>query len=120
MSTVVLDYLDRAYRRGCRVVGSDGSVEWRWDQQCVVVLRPGHAPDRRPAPSDVVPTYHRQIEAFLDAVAAGGIPTRSPLCDAYAGAHSVAQIADAARRSAADGGRRTPVVTNAVAAQRSW
>ena len=116
MSTVTLDYVDRSYRRGCRVVGSEASVEWRWDRERVVVLRPNRAPEERPAPSEVAPTYRRQTAAFLDAVAQGAIAPGSGLCDAAAGAHSVA-IADAARRSAAAGGRRMMVVRGGLSSE---
>jgi predicted dehydrogenase len=88
VSTIALDYLDRDYRRGCRLVGSEGSVEWRW------------GPD-----FDVQDAYRAQTAAFLEAVRDGGIPEGSPLCDGTAGAHAVA-ICDAARASHADGGRR--------------
>jgi predicted dehydrogenase len=108
MTTVALDYVDRAYRRGCRIVGSEGSVDWRWDRQQAVVLRPSGDPETVSAPSDVAPSYGRQTAAFLDAVAAGAIPNGSALCDAASGVHSVA-VADAARRSAVAEGRRTPV-----------
>jgi predicted dehydrogenase len=101
--TVTLDYLDRRYRRGCRVVGSEGSVEWRWEDERVRVLT---ADDERsvPAPADVGPTYRDQARAFLAAVARGRLDGDSPLAGARAGLHAV-RVVDAARASSADGRR---------------
>lgn len=110
MSTVVLDYLDRSYRRGCRIVGSDGSVDWRWDREQVVVLRAGREPEVRAAPSDVGPSYRQQLAAFLEACAIGDVPADSALCTAAAAAHGVS-VADAARASARATGGRVAVAT---------
>jgi predicted dehydrogenase len=72
LSSVQLDYLDRSYRRGCRVVGSEGTVSWDWGEEAVTVLRPGREPERRPAPSDVQAAYRAQAAAFAAAVGGGG------------------------------------------------
>jgi predicted dehydrogenase len=107
LSTVELDYLDRRYRRGCRVVGADGSIDWRWADERVQVLT---ADGERsfPAPCDVAPTYRDQARAFLAATARGELDPASPLADARAGLHAV-RVVDAARASSADGRRVTLV-----------
>ncbi len=114
LTTITLDYLDRAYRRGGRIVGSEGSVDWRWDAERVTVFGAGGERSEQPAPSAVDGSYRAQIAAFLAAVEQGAIPAGSPLCDGAAGAHAVA-IADAARRSEADGARRIAVGAGPVA-----
>jgi len=104
LTTIELDYLDRRYRRGCRIVGAEGSIEWRWADERVQVLT---ADGERafPAPSDVAPTYRDQARAFLVAVGRGAVdPASSPLADARAGLHAV-RVVDAARASSADGRR---------------
>jgi predicted dehydrogenase len=104
LSTVELDYLDRRYRRGCRIVGSEASIEWRWADEQVRVLSAGG--ERAIAtPSDVAPSYRDQARAFLAAVARGRLhAAESPLADGRAGLHAV-RIIDAARASSADGRR---------------
>jgi len=100
-ATVTLDYLDRAYHRGCRVVGGDGTVAWEWTAEEVVVHAAGEA-RRVPAPSDVAPTYRAELAEFLDAVRAGRVPASSAR-----EAVSVLAIIDAARVAWAEGRRVT-------------
>ena len=102
--TIALDYLDRRYRRGCRIVGSDGSIEWSWADEVVRVLT---ADGERAiaAPSDVAPSYREQARAFVGAVANGALaPEASPLASALEGLHAV-RVVDAARAASADGRR---------------
>lgn len=108
ISTVALDYLDRGYRRGCRVIGSEGSIDWRWADEHLIVSPATGAPHVRPAPGDVADAYRLQTTAFLEAVELGAIPAHSSLCDGPAGAHTV-EIASAARRSSGAGGGRVRV-----------
>lgn len=95
VASVVLDYLDHSYRRGCRIVGSEGSVVWRWEDECVRVLRKGREVEERAAPSDVAPSYRRQAEAFVGAVETGGSDV---LVEGSAALHTHA-VLDAARRA---------------------
>ena len=101
LTTIDLDFLDRSYRRGIRVVGTDGSVDWSWRREDVRILT---AEQERviPAPSDVAPSYRAQMRAFLASVRERHLaPT---LCDLATGLLAV-RIADAARVSAATGSR---------------
>jgi predicted dehydrogenase len=65
VTSVALDYLDRAYHRGCRVVGEEGTVRWSWREQAVELHPARGEPRRLAAPSDVEPTYRAQLELFL-------------------------------------------------------
>jgi predicted dehydrogenase len=103
VSTITLDYVDRDYRRGMRVVGTAGTLSWAWESAEVRVTT--DAGTRVvPAPSLAAQTYARQMRHFL-AAAAGG-PT-DPLCGLAAGRDAV-RVVDAARLASADG-RRVPV-----------
>lgn len=66
-----LDYLDRSYRRGCRIVGSSGSVEWDQAGGTVALLGPeGHA-ERIDVGRDFAATYREQAVAWVEAVQRG-------------------------------------------------
>jgi predicted dehydrogenase len=82
LATVRLDYYDRAYHRGARIVGADATVSWDWTD-----------------PSDAGATYVAELQAFLD----GGPRTT------VAEARHALEVVDAARRSAAAGGARTVI-----------
>jgi predicted dehydrogenase/RimJ/RimL family protein N-acetyltransferase len=82
-ATVTLDYLDRAYHRGARIVGSDATVAWEWTADEVVVSD-GWSVRRIPAPSDVAPTYRAELGAFLGSVREG----RAPDIDAARASHA--------------------------------
>jgi len=99
-ATITLDYLDRDYHRGCRVVGSKGTVAWDWTAEEVVIHTTGEETRRVPAPSDVAPTYRAEIRDFLTAARAGHAPV-TPARDAL----SVMGVLDAARVSDAEGRR---------------
>ena len=115
LTAITLDYLDRAYRRGCRIVGSEGSVDWRWGSERITLFGGNGDAREQTVPSSVEGSYRAQIAAFMAAVEDGAIEDGAALCDGAAGAHAVA-IADAARRSDADGGRRV-IVAGPSAAQ---
>jgi predicted dehydrogenase/RimJ/RimL family protein N-acetyltransferase len=99
-ATVTLDYLDRGYHRGCRIVGSEGTVAWEWTAEEVVVHGPGGETRHVPASSDVAPTYRAELEDFLAAVRGGRAPA-APAADALA----VMGVLDAARVAHAEGRR---------------
>jgi predicted dehydrogenase len=93
-----LDYLDRSYHRGCRIVGERGTLEWRWEDERVAHFPTSGPPSHHPAPSDVTPTYIAEIRDFLTAVR----DERSVSVDA-ATAERVLALVAAARSSAAQG-----------------
>ena len=102
VASVELDYLDRDYRRGCRIVGSDGTIEWSWQAEEVRTLRPGSGPTRLSTPSDVGPTYREQLACFVASV------RESRLLDPLVGGHdglATMRVVDAARESARTGMR---------------
>ena len=100
-----LDYVDRSYRRGCRIVGSLGSVAWSWHEQHIVVYGPGGEENVRPTPSDVAPSYVEQMETFVGAVREGNLSTDGSRLVSGAEALEVLKVVDAARESAATGQR---------------
>jgi predicted dehydrogenase/RimJ/RimL family protein N-acetyltransferase len=97
---VTVDCFDRSYTRGCRIAGSEGSLEWSWEDQLVTRYNASGATHRRAVSSDVVPTYRAQLERFLKAVQEGG-PAPVPA----ASAQHVLAVIDAARVSSLDGRR---------------
>lgn len=101
LSTIDLDFLDRSYRRGMRVVGTEASADWDWGRGDVRLLGPGRD-EVVAAPSDVASSYRAQLQAFLASVSSRVLA--DPLCDLAASLH-VLRIADAARASARDGVR---------------
>jgi predicted dehydrogenase len=109
VASMDLDYLDRSYRRGCRVVGDTGTVDWDWARETVVVYGPDGDAEERPAPSDVAPTYREQLAAFLAAIRAGNADVGDSGLVAGREALAALQVVDAARESS-DTGRRVEVV----------
>lgn len=109
LSTVALDYLDRSYRRGCRIVGSEASVEWSWPDERIRLLGPGGSVEERAAPSAVDPAYRAQLAEFVDVATRGrDALASSRLVPAHEAARTM-RLLDAARESAA-GGRRVALV----------
>lgn len=98
-ATVTLDYLDRSYHRGCRVVGADATVSWEWADERVTVTGEGGA-DATAAPADAAPTYRDELAAFLAGLPASRVAGATP-----AEAVHALQVVDAARASAASGRR---------------
>jgi predicted dehydrogenase len=92
LSSIALDYLDREYHRGCRVVGEEGTIDWDWSRGTVRVHGPGGLISEHDAPADVAPTYVAQMERFIS-VARGEQP---PLVG-VAGALAALEVVDAAR-----------------------
>ena len=95
LAEIVVDYFDRSYTRGCRIVGSDATLHWSWEQERLT--RDGGAggcQEQRIA-SDISPTYVRELERFLAAIAQGA-DAPVPAADA----RQVLAVLDAARTSA--------------------
>ena len=114
VTSVTLDYLDRSYHRGCRVVGEEGTIEWSWQEEAVVLHTAQGSPRRLEAKSDVSPTYRAQMEAFLDE-ARGEAPGRRDMSLSTMGeAAQVLALADAAR-TASDSGAAVEVAPAGLA-----
>jgi predicted dehydrogenase len=109
VASIHIDYLDRRYRRGCRIIGSEGTVAWSWQDEEVVLYRPGADPELEGSPSDVAPTYTLELERFMSAasgdtlsLAGTGLTPGSEGCAALA-------VIETARESAEHGGARRNV-----------
>jgi predicted dehydrogenase len=108
LSTVALDYLDRSYRRGCRIVGSEASVEWSWPEERIRLLGPGGGLEERAAPSAVDPAYSAQLAAFVAVAAEGRAALEGSRLVPASEAARTMRLLDAAR-AAARAGRRLEV-----------
>jgi predicted dehydrogenase/RimJ/RimL family protein N-acetyltransferase len=95
-----VDYFDRAYTRGCRIVGSRQTLHWSWEAQSLVCHDADGSLARERVASDVAPSYRCQLERFLEIVERGG-PAPVPAASAV----RVLTVLDAARRSAREGRR---------------
>jgi predicted dehydrogenase/RimJ/RimL family protein N-acetyltransferase len=100
VAEVVVDYFDRSYTRGCRIVGSEGTLHWSWEDQLLTRHHASGTADWHSVPSEVAPTYHTQLERFLEAAREG----RSAPVPASS-AQQVLAVIDAARISSRDGRR---------------
>jgi predicted dehydrogenase/L-amino acid N-acyltransferase YncA len=103
IAEVTVDYIDRSYTRGCRIVGSAGTLHWSWEQQTLTHYDESGEARREVLPSDVGATYRTQLERFLRA-ASEGAPAPVPA----AAAQQTLAVIDAARGSSRDG-RRVPL-----------
>jgi len=108
VAEVAVDYFDRSYTRGCRIVGSEGTLEWSWERETLTAHNASGESQSRGIPSDVTPTYQRQLERFLAAVR-HETPAPTPAVEAQ----RVLAVLDAARTSSREGRRVTlaPPVT---------
>ena len=108
-----LDYFDRAYHRGCRIVGERATAHWSWERERVRVCggEPGaETSDERAVPADVAPAYRRQMESFLAAADGGGDDVAGPgACpEGVVGAHEARDtlaVIDAVAASSRQGRR---------------
>ncbi len=94
IAEVHVDYFDRSYTRGCRIVGSRGTLHWSWEGQELTHHDADGASSRLEVPSDAAPSYRRQLERFLTA-ALDGAPAPVPAAEAC----RVLAVLDAARAS---------------------
>jgi predicted dehydrogenase/RimJ/RimL family protein N-acetyltransferase len=100
LAEVCVDYLDRCYTRGCRIVGSTGTLHWSWEEQMLTCHYASGTTRQHVVPSDVAPTYRAQLERFLRAAREGAqapVPATS--------AQQVLAVIDAARSSSRNGRR---------------
>jgi predicted dehydrogenase len=93
LSSITLDYVDRAYHRGCRVIGDEGTVDWNWARGTVRLHHADGSTDERPVATGVGSTYKAQMRRFLS-VARGD---DAPLVG-VAGGRAALQVVDAVRR----------------------
>jgi predicted dehydrogenase/L-amino acid N-acyltransferase YncA len=103
LAHVTVDYFDRSYHRGCRLVGDQGTVHWSWEQETLTLVGPKGTVEQRSVSSDVAPTYRRQLEAFLAAVRGEAEAVVDPR-----EARHVLSVVEAARLSS-DEGRRVVI-----------
>jgi RimJ/RimL family protein N-acetyltransferase len=106
VAEIDVDYFDRAYTRGCRLVGSEGTLHWSWEDERLTRHDASGASSQMRVPSDVAPAYHRQLERFLTAIL-DGAPPPVPAGEA----RRVLEVLDAARASSRSG-RRVAVATD--------
>lgn len=99
-AVVSLDYLDRSYDRGCRVVGSEGTVAWSWPSATVTVYGSDGAGASVAVPSDVAATYPAELAAFVEAAGRRSAPSTT----ASEARHALS-VTEAGRDSAATGTR---------------
>jgi predicted dehydrogenase len=66
LSSVHADFVDRSYNRRCRIVGSNGTLEWSWGEG-VVLLRDGAAAASlwRDERYDLAESYRDELRDFL-------------------------------------------------------
>jgi len=102
VAEVTVNYFDRSYTRGCRIVGSCGTLHWSWEDEQLTHYDASGTSSQRAVPSDVAPAYRHQMERFLTAVRYG-----SPAPVPAAEARHVLSVLDAARNSSRDGRRVT-------------
>jgi predicted dehydrogenase len=109
IGTFTLDYLDRSYRRGCRIVGEEGSVRWSWRDGVIELLGPGGEAERHDAPSAVDASYELEAAAFVDAVRGGSASTEGTALVSAAEGRAALAVVQAIRESVASGGTGTQV-----------
>ena len=97
-----LDYLDRSYDRGCRVVGSEGTVAWSWPEGQVTLFADDGASSSQTVPRDVAGTYPAEMRAFIEAAGAG-----EPASTTGEEGRAALRVVEAARSSAREACRVT-------------
>lgn len=90
-----LDYLDRSYDRGCRIVGSEGTVAWSWPDGRVVVHDASGGVRETAVAAEATGTYPAEAAAFIAAIKRGA----GAATTAAEGRHAL-QVVDGARESA--------------------
>lgn len=74
VSSVHVDFLDRAYNRRCRWIGEEGSLAWHWGGPLVLERGDERETLWEDRSFDAEETYRRQLADFLDASSAGREP----------------------------------------------
>ncbi len=106
ISSITLDYLDRSYHRGCRIVGEHGTIDWSWETETIEVNIASAARQLSVA-CDAAPSYRAELDSFLAATRAEGLftPFQATMCTALEAAEALA-VADAVRLASNDGTTR--------------
>lgn len=98
LAELVVDYFDRSYHRGCRVVGENGTLDWNWEQERLTVHLADGPPRVQEVSADVGSGYRAELEQFLSLVRG------EPASFASLGeARQVLAVIEAARASSRDG-----------------
>ena len=103
LSSVHVNFIQRDYRRGCEIVGSDGTLSWDFGEGSV--RRTGAAGTEsfaQPAGWQLDDMYRDEMTAFLECV-----ESRAPSTNAVRASLPALEIALSARRA----GRERPTVT---------
>jgi predicted dehydrogenase len=79
LSSVRVDFVDRAYNRRCRFIGERGTLSWEWGGP--VRLEPGAEELWAQPGFDLAETYRAGLADFLASIDEG----RTPRCDGRAG-----------------------------------
>ena len=101
VSEIHVDYLQRIYGRGCKVIGTEGTLVWNWNWKAVRRFRSADGSWREFAEDpdyDINSSYLEEVSAFLDAVERG-VPPPIDGTDAA----RVLEIALAAKQASAEG-----------------
>jgi predicted dehydrogenase len=99
LGTVSVNFFEPSYRRGCVLVGAEAVARWDWGEDSIEVSDADGATVVAAA-GDVPQTYVDVARDFAEAVQAG----RAPRTTCREGLEAV-RVADAVKRSAADGRR---------------
>jgi RimJ/RimL family protein N-acetyltransferase len=100
VAELCVNYFDRSYHRGCRIVGERASAQWEWERERLTVGGANAGVAEHEVPSDVAAAYRRQLERFISAVNGSDQPFPT------AGeARRVLAVIDGCRRSSRDGRR---------------
>jgi predicted dehydrogenase/L-amino acid N-acyltransferase YncA len=92
LTSITLDYVDRTYHRGCRLVGEMGTVDWDWTRGTVRLHRADGSTIESSVATDVGPTYVSQMRRFLGVVRGEARPLVS-----IADARAALEVVDAIR-----------------------
>ena len=101
LASIDLNFFEPADRRGCLLVGDDAVAEWDWPSGTVAV-RSADDESVVDVAQDVAETYRAELDDFVSAALGESAP-RATFADGLA----ALELADALKRSAADGRRVT-------------
>lgn len=97
-----MDYLDRTYDRGCRIVGESGTAAWSWPAGQVRVTTESGQTTTTPVPRSVEATYLLELRAFVEAIKGRHLPST-----VAAEARHALEVIAAARVASETGTRRS-------------
>lgn len=100
LASIRLDCVQRGYTRNCKIVGTDGSLNWDIDNGITLIDPSGKATSKLPGDSDKNQMYVREMGHFLDCI----YGKSEPLVDGITGKR-ILELALAAKTSALTGER---------------